>query len=119
MPSGSLDPEVFSKLGELGFMGMRIPESYGGLGFDLATYLLVLEELAWGDASVALGVAIHSGPVTFLIQRYGTEQQRDRYLPRLASGELLGAFALSEAGSRERRPGPRHGLADGKGPTGF
>lgn len=94
-----LDPEVYSKLGELGFMGMRIPESHGGLGFDLATYLLVLEELAWGDASVALGVAIHSGPVTFLIQRYGTEQQRDLYLPRLASGELLGAFALSESGA--------------------
>jgi len=54
-----LDPQIFSKLGELGFMGMRIPESYGGLGFDLFTYLLVLEELAWGDASVALGVAIH------------------------------------------------------------
>ncbi|MFH1765811.1 MAG: acyl-CoA dehydrogenase family protein [Gemmatimonadota bacterium] len=94
-----LDPEVYSKLGELGFMGMRIPESHGGLGFDLATYLLVLEELAWGDASVALGVAIHSGPVTFLIQRYGTEQQRELYLPRLASGEFLGAFALSEAGA--------------------
>jgi alkylation response protein AidB-like acyl-CoA dehydrogenase len=94
-----LDPEVYLKLGELGFMGMRIPESHGGLGFDLATYLLVLEELAWGDASVALGVAIHSGPVTFLIQRYGTEQQRELYLPRLASGELLGAFALSESGA--------------------
>jgi alkylation response protein AidB-like acyl-CoA dehydrogenase len=94
-----LDPEIYSKLGELGFMGMRIPESHGGLGLDLSTYLLVLEELAWGDASVALGVAIHSGPVTFLLQRYGTEEQRDRYLPRLASGELLGAFALSESGA--------------------
>lgn len=94
-----LDPEIFSKLGELGFMGMRIGESHGGLELDLSTYLLVLEELAWGDASVALGVAIHSGPVAFLIQRYGTEEQRDRYLPRLASGELLGAFALSESGA--------------------
>ena len=94
-----LDPQIFSKLGELGFMGMRIPESHGGLGLDLLTYLLVLEELAWGDASVALGVAIHSGPVTFLLQRYGTEEQKDRYLPRLASGELLGAFALSESGA--------------------
>ena len=97
--SRSLDPQIFSKLGELGFMGMRIEESHGGLGFDLATYLLVLEELAWGDASVALGVAIHSGPVTFLLQRYGTEEQRNRYLPGLASGELLGAFALSESGA--------------------
>jgi len=94
-----LDPEIFSKLGQLGFMGMRIPETHGGLGLDLCTYILALEELAWGDASVALGVAIHSGPVSFLLQAYGTEEQRDRYLPRLASGELVGAFALSESGA--------------------
>jgi alkylation response protein AidB-like acyl-CoA dehydrogenase len=94
-----LDLQVFSKLGELGFMGMRAPEEYGGLDFDLATYLLVLEELAWGDASVSLGVAIHSGPVTGLLRRYGTDAQKDRYLPRLASGEIIGAFALSEAGA--------------------
>ncbi len=94
-----LDPRVFSKLGELGFMGMRAPEAFGGLDFDLATYLLVLEELAWGDASVSLGVAIHSGPVTGLLRRYGTEHQKSRYLPRLASGEVIGAFALSEAGA--------------------
>lgn len=95
----SLDPEVFSKLGELGFLGMRVPEVFGGLGLDLDTYLLVLEELAWGDASVALAVAIHSGPVGHLLLRYGTEEQKTRYLPRLASGEILGAFALSEAGA--------------------
>jgi alkylation response protein AidB-like acyl-CoA dehydrogenase len=95
----ALDPQIFSKLGELGFMGMRIPEAYGGLGFDLVTYLLVLEELAWGDASVTLGVAIHSGPVCTLLNRQGTEGQKERYLPRLASGELVGAFALSEPGA--------------------
>ncbi len=92
-----LDPAVFSKLGELGFMGMRAPEAFGGLDLDLVTYLLVLEELAWGDASVALGVAIHAGPVTDLLRRYGTEAQKERYLPRVAAGEILGAFALSEA----------------------
>jgi alkylation response protein AidB-like acyl-CoA dehydrogenase len=94
-----LDPEAFSKLGELGFMGMRAPEAHGGLDLDLATYLLAIEELAWGDASVSLGVAIHSGPVTGLVRRYGTDAQMDRYLPRLASGEIIGAFALSEAGA--------------------
>ncbi len=92
-----LDPEIFSKLGELGFMGMLVPEAYGGLELDLVTYLLVLEELAWGDASVALTVAIHSGPVPFLLTGYGTDEQKERYLPSLASGERLGAFALSEA----------------------
>jgi alkylation response protein AidB-like acyl-CoA dehydrogenase len=92
----SMDPGVFSKLGEMGFMGMRVPESYGGLGLDLATYLVVLEELAWGDAGLALAVAIHSGPVTFLLERYGTEEQKERYLPSMAAGETVAAFALSE-----------------------
>lgn len=92
----ALDDAVFGKLAELGFLGMRIPESYGGLGFDVATYLLALEELSWGDASVALSVAIHSGPVSGMILRHGTEAQKARWLPRMASGEALGAFALSE-----------------------
>lgn len=95
----ALDPQVYAKLGELGFMGMRVGEAFGGLDLDLVTYLLVLEELAWGDASVALGVAIHSGPVCTLMERYGTDEQKDRYLPRLAAGEIVGAFALSEAGA--------------------
>ncbi len=100
----TVDPEIFLKLGELGFMGMRVPEEFGGLGFDLITYLLVLEELAWGDAGVALGVAIHSGPVTGLLVKHGSTEQKDRYLPRLATGEIVGAFALSEpeAGSDAR-----------------
>jgi len=95
----ALDPGIFEKLGELGFLGMRVPETHGGLGLDLVTYLLVLEELSWGDAAVALAVAIHSGPVTRLLLRYGSEDQKSRYLPAMASGETLGAFALSEAGA--------------------
>lgn len=94
-----MDPEIFQKLGELGFLGMRIPERYGGLELDLITYLLVLEELSWGDAAVALAVAIHSGPVPALILKYGTEDQKTRYLPAMATGETLAAFALSEAGA--------------------
>ncbi len=92
----ALDEEVFAKLAEVGFMGMLVPESYGGLDFDVATYLRVLEELARGDGAVALSVAIHSGPVTGLITRLGTDAQKDRWLGLLASGEALGAFALSE-----------------------
>jgi alkylation response protein AidB-like acyl-CoA dehydrogenase len=95
----ALDPEIFTKLGEVGFMGMRVPEDYGGLDLDLATYLMALEELAWGDAGLALSVAIHSGPVTFLIRKYGSEEQKERYLPRMASGEVVAAFALSEPGA--------------------
>jgi alkylation response protein AidB-like acyl-CoA dehydrogenase len=91
-----LDDEVFTKLSEVGFLGMLVPEEQGGLDFDVSTYLLVLEELAWGDASVALSVAIHNGPVACLIGRYGTDSQRTRWLPAMAAGEVLGAFALSE-----------------------
>ena len=76
-----LDDEVFTKLSEVGFLGMLVPEEQGGLDFDVPTYLLVLEELAWGDASVALSVAIHNGPVACLIGRYGTDSQRTRWLP--------------------------------------
>jgi len=91
-----LQEGVFGKLAELGFLGMLIPEEFGGLDFDLGTYLLVLEELAWGDASVALSVAIHNGPVSSLLLRYGSDEQKQRWLPQLAVGALMGAFALSE-----------------------
>lgn len=93
---GALDDEIYGKLAEIGFLGMLIPEEHGGLAFDLGTYLLVLEELAWGDAAVALAVAIHNGPVAGMLRRHGTDEQRAHWLPALAAGEALGAFALSE-----------------------
>jgi acyl-CoA dehydrogenase len=80
----------------MGFMGMAIPEEHGGLGLDRTTCLLALEALAWGDAAVALGVAIHNGPVAALLTAYGTPDQKDRWLPGLAAGEALGVFAFSE-----------------------
>ena len=95
----ALDDDIFGKLAELGFLGMRVPERYGGLGLDMSTYLLALEELAWGDASVALSVAIHTGSVTDLLFEYGSDEQKETWLSSLASGEILGAFALSETPS--------------------
>lgn len=94
-----LDDEIFGKLGEKGFLGMRVPEEYGGLGLEFSTYLLALQELAWGDASVALSVAIHNGPVTTLLLEHGSDEQKGTFLPALASGSTLGALALSEPGS--------------------
>jgi alkylation response protein AidB-like acyl-CoA dehydrogenase len=94
-----LDDAVFEKLAELGFLGMRVPERWGGLGLDWTTYLLVLEELSRGDAAVGLAVSVHNGPVAELLLAHGSDAQRERWLPRLASGELLGAFALSEPGA--------------------
>ena len=92
----ALDEEIFGKLAESGFLGMLVPEEHGGLGFDVPTFLVVLEELAWGDAAAALSVAIHNGPVAGVILRHGSVEQKERWLPLLASGEALGAFALSE-----------------------
>ena len=92
----ALDPGVFAQLADLGFLGMTVGEDQGGLGLDLLTYLVVLEELAWGDASVALSVSVHNGLVASLLARHGTAEQQSALLPVLATGGRLGAFALSE-----------------------
>jgi len=90
------EPSLVSKLGELGFLGMLVPEQYGGLGLDTLTYLVALEEIAIVDASVAVMISVHNSLPTQMILRWGTEEQKDRFLRRMARGELLGAFALSE-----------------------
>lgn len=84
-------------LGELGFLGMLIPEEYDGLGLDMLTYLYVLEEIAWGDPSVAVSMSVHNSLPTQSILRYGSDEQRDRWLKPMARGEVLGAFSLTEA----------------------
>jgi alkylation response protein AidB-like acyl-CoA dehydrogenase len=89
--------EVFGKLAELGLMGVCVPEEYGGAGADFVTYMLVLEELSRGDAGVGVTVAVHTSAVTLPILRFGTDEQRDRFVPPLARGEVIGAFALTEA----------------------
>jgi alkylation response protein AidB-like acyl-CoA dehydrogenase len=94
----TVDPAVFSQLAELGFFGLRAPASRGGLELDTPTYLLALEQIAWGDASVALTLANHNGPVTEMFVGKASDEQQGRWLPRLASGELLGAFAFSPGG---------------------
>jgi alkylation response protein AidB-like acyl-CoA dehydrogenase len=91
----SLPDDIFEKLAESGFLGMLVPEEHGGLGFDFSTFLFVLEELAWGDPAVALSVAIHSGPVGSTLVAYGSAEQKGTWLPRLAAGEALGAFAFA------------------------
>jgi alkylation response protein AidB-like acyl-CoA dehydrogenase len=92
----TLDRSVLDRLGELGFLGMLIPDQYGGLGLDSVTYLVALEEIAAVDASVAVAMSVHNSLPTQMILRYGSEAQRERYLPAMARGESLGAFALSE-----------------------
>ena len=91
--------DVFAKLGELGLMGVCVPEELGGAGADFVSYILVLEELSRADAGVGVTVAVHTSAATLPIVTFGTEEQRSRFVPPLARGEALGAFALTEPGS--------------------
>src|SRR5215216_3362138 len=88
--------ELIGKLAELGFMGVCVPEAYGGGGADFLSYILVLEELSRADAGVGVTVAVHTSACTLPILDFGTAEQRDRFVPPLASGETIGAFALTE-----------------------
>ncbi len=89
--------ELYPKLAELGLMGVCLPEEYGGAGADFLSYILVLEELSRADAGVGATVAVHTSACTLPILVFGTDEQRSRFVPPLARGEVLGAFALTEA----------------------
>ena len=89
--------ELFQRLAELGLMGVCVPEEYGGAGADFLSYILVLEELSRADAGVGVTVAVHTSAATLPILSYGTDEQKSRFVPPLARGEQLGAFALTEA----------------------
>src|ERR671914_198587 len=91
--------ELLTKLGELGLLGVCVPEEYGGAGADFLSYVLVLEELSRADASVGVTVAVHTSATTLPILTFGTDEQKARFVPPLARGERLGAFALTESGS--------------------
>ncbi|MEY9967092.1 alkylation response protein AidB-like acyl-CoA dehydrogenase [Streptacidiphilus sp. MAP12-16] len=94
-----VDRGIVKKLGALGFLGLTIPEEYGGSGGDHLAYVLVTEELGRGDSSVRGLVSVSLGLVAKSIAHYGTEAQKRHWLPRLTSGEALGCFALTEPGT--------------------
>ena len=91
--------DVFRKLADLGLMGVCVPEEDGGAGADFISYVLVLEELSRADAGVGVTVAVHTSACTLPILAFGTDEQRRRFVPPLARGETLGAFALTEPDS--------------------
>jgi alkylation response protein AidB-like acyl-CoA dehydrogenase len=94
-------PELLAALAEPGLLGVCVPEEHGGAGADFVSYILVLEELSRADAGVGVTVAVHTSAVTLPILAFGTDEQKARFVPPLARGERIGAFALteSEAGS--------------------
>ncbi|WP_029287651.1 acyl-CoA dehydrogenase [Pedobacter sp. R20-19] len=88
--------EQVKKLGELGFLGMMVSEKYNGSGLDAISYVLVMEELSKIDASASVVVSVNNSLVCYGLEAYGTEEQKEKYLKPLASGEKIGAFCLSE-----------------------
>ncbi|WP_188370791.1 acyl-CoA dehydrogenase [Muriicola marianensis] len=83
-------------MGELGFLGMMVDPNYGGSGLDTLSYVLVMEELSKVDASASVIVSVNNSLVCWGLETYGTEEQKQKYLTRLATGEIIGAFCLSE-----------------------
>ena len=89
--------EVFKAMGKLGLMGMTVPEEWGGAGLDYVTYAMALEEIAAGDGAIAIVMSGHNSVGCMPILEYGTSAQKEQYLRRLTMGEILCAFALTEA----------------------
>ena len=88
--------ELFHKLGEMGYMGVLVPEKYGGSGMDYHEYITVIEEISKVDSSVGLSLAAHNSLCTNHILEFGNEEQKQKWLPRLAHGEWIGAWGLTE-----------------------
>jgi|TARA_B110000967_G_scaffold195009_1_gene224093 glutaryl-CoA dehydrogenase len=90
------DPEIFREMGEMGFLGTTIPEEYGGLGASYVAYGLVAREVERVDSGYRSMMSVQSSLVMYPIYAYGTEEQRRKYLPKLATGEFIGCFGLTE-----------------------
>ena len=108
------DPKLLKRMGELGFLGMMVSPEYGGGGMDTVSYVLAMEELSKVDASASVMVSVNNSLVCYGLEAYGTEEQKRKYLTPLASGEMIGAFCLSEpeAGSDATS---QHTIAEDKG----
>ncbi len=94
--SGAYPWPQLKKLAELGLLGMATPEAWGGAGMDAVSWALALEEIAYADPSVAVIVSVTSGLPQYMLLRFGTDEQKERFLVPLARGEWIGAFALTE-----------------------
>lgn len=97
--AGRFPVELVPRLASLGLLGMTIPVEYGGAGLEMKAIAVAIEALAWGDGGLALAVASHNSLCAGHITAFGTDEQRRRFLPRLASGEALGAWCLTEPGA--------------------
>ncbi|MDS9472303.1 acyl-CoA dehydrogenase [Sporosarcina pasteurii] len=99
MEAGEFPHDILKKMGELGLMGMTVPEAYGGANMDFLSYILAIEELSKVSAVMGVILSVHTSVAINPIMQFGNEEQKNRYLPKMASGEYLGAFCLTESTS--------------------
>jgi acyl-CoA dehydrogenase len=99
MEKGEFPREILGKMGELGLMGIPVPEKYGGAEMDFVSYIIAINEISRVSATVGVILSVHTSVGTNPILYFGSEEQKQRFLPKLASGEYLAAFCLTEAGS--------------------
>jgi alkylation response protein AidB-like acyl-CoA dehydrogenase len=95
----ALTEEVMRKAGELGFLGVAVPEAYGGMGMGFVSTMLTCDYISSGTGSFSTAFGAHTGIGTMPITLYGTEDQKNKYVPKLASGEWFGAYCLTEPGA--------------------
>lgn len=96
MEAGVFPKEILTKMGELGLMGIPIPAKYGGAEMDFTSYIIVINELSKASATIGVILSVHTSVGTNPILYFGTEEQKQKYVPKLATGEYLGAFCLTE-----------------------
>ncbi|WP_456277413.1 acyl-CoA dehydrogenase [Bacillus sp. AK128] len=99
MEAGEFPRPVLKKMGELGLMGIPVPEKYGGAEMDFVSYIIAIHEISKVSATLGVILSVHTSVGTNPILYFGTEEQKQKYIPKLASGEYLGAFALTEPSS--------------------
>jgi acyl-CoA dehydrogenase len=99
MEKGEFPREIIRKMGELGLLGIPVPEKYSGAEMDFTSYIIAIHELSKVSATVGVILSVHTSVCTYPILYFGTEEQKQKYVPKLASGEYLGAFCLTEASS--------------------
>lgn len=96
MEEGIFPRDLVKKMGQRGLMGIPVPTTYGGLGLDFTSYIIAIHELSKVSATVGVILSVHTSVGTFPILYYGTKEQKEKYIPKLASGEYIGAFCLTE-----------------------
>ncbi|MEZ0467888.1 acyl-CoA dehydrogenase family protein [Phaeobacter sp. SYSU ZJ3003] len=97
--AGRIEPEIIDEMGQLGFLGMTVPEEMGGVGADYVSYALALMEIASGDGAVSTMMSVHNAPFCAILQRFASKEQQDNWLKPAAQGAFIGCFALTEPGT--------------------